>query len=42
MRLAYQQLREVMHSRKEITDLRTAAFAVAIEKVARTYMEMGT
>lgn len=42
MRLAYQQIRDVMHARKEITDLRTAAFVVAIEKVAQTYMEMGT
>jgi glutamate dehydrogenase (NAD(P)+) len=41
MRLAYQQLRDMMHARKEIPDLRTAAFAVAIEKVARTYLEMG-
>ncbi len=42
MRLAYQQIREALNTRKEIPDLRTAAFAVAIAKVARTYMEMGT
>ncbi len=42
MRLAYQQIRDALNTRKEIPDLRTAAFAVAIAKVARTYIEMGT
>ena len=41
MRLAYQEIREAKQSRENVRDLRTAAFAVAIEKIAVTYMEMG-
>ncbi len=41
MRLAYREIRETMLSRGEVPDLRTAAFVVALEKVAKTYMEMG-
>ncbi len=41
MRVAYQQITEVMHSNPKVSDLRTASFAVAIEKIARTYSEMG-
>lgn len=38
---AYRELREVFHTRREVPDLRTAAFVTAIQKVARCYMEMG-
>jgi glutamate dehydrogenase (NAD(P)+) len=38
---AYREIREVFHTRKEVPDLRTAAFVAAIQKVARCYMEMG-
>ncbi len=41
MVLAYHQLRETWKSRKDIPDLRTAAFLIALEKVARDYMELG-
>ncbi len=41
MRLAYGEIREVYISRNDVPDLRTAAFVVAIEKIARTYQEMG-
>ncbi len=41
MRLAYQEIREVLHTKNNIPDLRTAAFVVAVEKVLRTYSEMG-
>jgi glutamate dehydrogenase (NAD(P)+) len=41
MRRAYQQIREVMYSRKKIKDLRTAAFVVAIEKIAVAHHWMG-
>jgi glutamate dehydrogenase (NAD(P)+) len=39
MRQAYQAIREMWHSREEIPDLRTAAYIVAIEKVALYYEE---
>ncbi len=38
---AYQRLRELWQSNERITDLRIAAFYDAIEKVARSYMELG-
>ncbi len=41
MRDAYQQIREVYLSRKEIPDLRTAGFAIAIEKISRANIMMG-
>lgn len=41
MRKAYQEIREVWHRRPQVGDLRTAAFVVAIEKIARSYEEMG-
>ena len=41
MRRGYQEIREVRLSRQDVPDLRTAAFVVAIEKIALTYIEMG-
>lgn len=41
MRQAYGAIREVFLSRSKVPDLRTAAFVVAIEKIARSYLEMG-
>ena len=41
MRTAYQSMREVWHSRAEVTDLRTAGFLVAIDKVAQSYTAKG-
>ncbi|MGR3314290.1 Glu/Leu/Phe/Val family dehydrogenase [Roseovarius indicus] len=41
MRTAYQQIREVWHSRDDVQDLRTAAYLVAIEKVAASYRALG-
>ena len=41
MRLAYQEMREKMLSNRKIHDLRTAAFVISIEKMARTYLEIG-
>ena len=39
MREAYQAIREVWRSRDDVPDLRTAAFMLAIEKVAHYYTE---
>jgi len=41
MRRAYQQIREAHLSRRKVKDLRTAAFVVAIEKIAQAYHWMG-
>ena len=41
MRVAYQEISEVFHEDGAIDDFRTAAFVVALRKIARTYMEMG-
>ena len=41
MRVAYQSFREVWHTRKDVPDLRTAAFLLAIERVAASYRAKG-
>ncbi len=41
MRTAYQSMREVWHSRDDVTDLRTAAYLVSIDKVAKSYRAKG-
>jgi glutamate dehydrogenase (NAD(P)+) len=41
MRIAYQAMREVWHSRDDVDDLRTAAYLVAISKVAMSYQAKG-
>ncbi|WP_068115150.1 Glu/Leu/Phe/Val family dehydrogenase [Tropicimonas marinistellae] len=41
MRIAYQSMREVWHARDDVTDLRTAAYLVAIDRVALSYREKG-
>jgi glutamate dehydrogenase (NAD(P)+) len=41
MRIAYQSMREVWHGREDVTDLRTAAYLVSIEKVAASYRAKG-
>lgn len=41
MRTAYQAMREVWHGRDDVKDLRTAAYIVAIEKVAKSYQAKG-
>ena len=41
MTVAYQELRETLRIQPALSDLRTAAFFVAIEKVARAYLELG-
>jgi glutamate dehydrogenase (NAD(P)+) len=41
MHPAYQEMDETMHAHNEIPDLRTAAFLVAIAKIATVYQQMG-
>jgi glutamate dehydrogenase (NAD(P)+) len=41
MRTAYQSMREVWHARPEVGDLRTAAYLVAIDRVAQSYRAKG-
>lgn len=41
MRRAYQEVRDEWHAGGKAGDLRTAAYAVAIRKIARSYGEMG-
>lgn len=41
MRIAYQSISEVWHGRDDVTDLRTAAFIVAIGRVAASYRAKG-
>ncbi len=41
MRAAYQSMREVWHTRNDVTDLRTAGFMVAIGRVASSYRAKG-
>ena len=41
MRLAYQSMREVWHRRNDVVDLRTAAYLVAIERIADSYTSKG-
>lgn len=41
MRTAYQSMRHVWHSRNDVQDLRVAAYIVAIDRVAKTYVSKG-
>jgi len=41
MRLAYNEIRAIYLSRGDVPDLRTAAYVLAIDKIARSYMETG-
>jgi glutamate dehydrogenase (NAD(P)+) len=41
MRAAFQSMREVWHGRSDVEDLRTAAYLVAIDKVAKSYRAKG-
>ncbi|MFS4438513.1 Glu/Leu/Phe/Val family dehydrogenase [Paracoccaceae bacterium GXU_MW_L88] len=41
MRTAYQDMREIWHSREDVKDLRTAAFILAIERITSSYRSKG-
>ena len=38
---AYNEIREILNARPNVQDLRTAALALAIEKIAKSYLESG-
>lgn len=41
MRQAYQEMREVILNNAQVNDLRTAAFVIAVEKISRSYLDVG-
>ena len=41
MRQAYDEISETFHRNGEIDDYRTAAFVVALSKIANTYLDLG-
>ncbi|GMR07569.1 MAG: Glu/Leu/Phe/Val dehydrogenase [Gammaproteobacteria bacterium] len=41
MRLAYQEMHDVLRTEDNIKDLRTATYVVAIRKIARSYLDVG-
>ena len=41
MRMAYQEISRTFHAHDDIADFRTAAFVVAIRKIARSYIDVG-
>ena len=41
MRDAYNEIREILNARPHVQDLRTAAYVLAIEKIAKSYLESG-
>ena len=41
MTVVYQELHEALRERPALGDLRTTAFFIAIEKIARAYLELG-
>jgi glutamate dehydrogenase (NAD(P)+) len=41
MTSAFRQIRRIHTANPRIPDLRTAAFVCAIEKIARSYLELG-
>ena len=41
MRLAYQEIRDVLENEPKVNDLRTAAYVSSIRKIARSYIDVG-
>jgi glutamate dehydrogenase (NAD(P)+) len=41
MRLAYQEIREELLGNDKVSDFRTAAYCVAVKKIARSYIDIG-
>jgi glutamate dehydrogenase (NAD(P)+) len=41
MRIAYQQIRTTLKNNENVHDLRTAAYVASVEKIARSYLDVG-
>ncbi len=41
MRLSFQQIKEVLDSNDKVSDYRTASYVVAIDKISRSYLDIG-
>ncbi|RMF94821.1 MAG: glutamate dehydrogenase, partial [Candidatus Schekmanbacteria bacterium] len=41
MRLAFQEIKEMKDKNKKITNYRTAAYVIALQKIARSYLDLG-
>ena len=41
MRVAYQEIREIKLSNDKVKDYRTAAYVIAVEKIKRSYSDLG-
>lgn len=41
MRLSFQQIKEVFDSNNKVNDYRTASYVVAIDKISRSYLDIG-
>ena len=41
MRMGYQQMSEIFNTNDKIHDLRTAGYVIAIDKISRTYLDIG-
>ncbi len=41
MRLSFQQIKEVYDSNRKVNDYRTASYVVAIDKISRSYLDIG-
>lgn len=41
MRVAYQEIRETLNKNDKITDFRTASYVTSINKIARSYLDIG-
>ncbi len=41
VRTAFEEMQEILASNKKVTDYRTAAYVIAIKKIARSYLDIG-
>ena len=41
MRQAYQEMKETLMGNERVGDLRTSAYVIAVEKISRSYLDIG-